>query len=58
MSTWDMEVRTRGERKERLARVAELRRNVSADLVFLHRSEKIRLKLKFYSMDNQFKKLV
>ena len=38
VSIWDMAVRMRGERKERLARAAELNKKVSAHFVFLHMS--------------------
>ena len=36
VSIWDMAVRMRGDRKERLARAAELRRKVSAHFVLRH----------------------
>ena len=38
VSIWDMAVRMRGERKERLARAAELNKKASAHFVFLHMS--------------------
>ena len=38
VSIWLMAVNTRGERKERLARAAELNKKASAHFVFLHMS--------------------